>query len=826
MKYGKWVLAALSGLIALKAAGLPSDRDVVIDEMTHAGGWIVEKEGDPGDNVLIETFAWGRSVIRLWANSLDFNDSKAMKSTGDAVYDITELSFDVRMDSVDTDLYICLQDFTGQWHESRVNLQPVVDDFQSVVVKTFAGGDDYSYSGGANDGLWHGPMINAGFRLRPGSGFPSGDQSRSVWVDDIRANTIRMAAGGMAMYLSDDELLEMVDVAAACGVKQYRLNLRWSSVEPNLKGGLNNSYLTRHDNAFDLMASYQMVPSVILVTTPQWASSNPTHEYFKYFRPTNWSDWDDFVDLMASRYGDQVYYWECWNEPNIVSEDITGDPQDGGGRPTWYSSDAEYVTLFNRMRNRLDSSGGRFKLMNGGWGLINGWDRVDNFLSLGADSLMDIHNYHSYGWIYHPLGAVYGRSSFIENLNSTYGLTGETWITEFGYTRGSENNGMDTQQQILQADYLDSVYYLHENENAPLIAADRFMIFCFPDKGWATGSGTNDWGLMSGGSNWVPTRAFYHWQSVGGVAETAFELLYYPDSTLAAMANSAYQTLTVRKRSDQLWDDPWLRLTPTAGVNAHLPVYINNLWWFYSNSGLDLTATVEVDYLDVAGSRFKVTSNGTISPSDYVDTQGTYLLKTAVFTISQANFNDSQIAGADFDLTVRAGTAPLPVRSVRVVKSRVAGVAFNHAYLAKYLDFTDESDPSEIGYSEQTSMDGKACRKVSGTKFLHFRSTRANIPTSQRNLDVTVEYYDNGTGAGAENDRIKIWYNSPVSHYTANTELVRGQTGTWKTHTWHLTDAAFDWQTPAYKTDFKIGNNQPGATDIYIRSVTVTAVPD
>lgn len=812
------------GIFAAQAMGLSSDRAVVINPMTNKTDWVLEQEGDPGNNLLIAATGWSRTTIRLWANTLDSNDSKTMKSTNGIPYDITELMFDVRMDSTDTDLYICLQDFTGQWHESRVVLQDILNDFQTVVVKTFAGGDEYSYYGGAADGLWHGPMMNIGFRLRPGDSFPVDDQNRSVWIDDLCAKTVRVSAGGLALYLDDSELQDMIKHAAASGVKQYRLSLRWQTAEPSVKDVYNTDYLDMYDSAFDLMAGYQMIPSTLLIATPQWASANPTHEYFKYFRPADWADWNDFVSLMADRFGDQVYYWEGWNEPNIVSEELTGDPQDGGGHVNWFSSDAEYVELVSRIRDELEAAGNSFQLMNGGWGLVNGWDRVDSFLSLGLNGEIDIHNYHGYGDVYVPSGSVYARSEFVQELNATYGLTGETWITEFGYTRGTEDGGTNAQEMALQADYFDSYYYLHVADDA-LLPADRFVDFCFPDRGWVTGSGVNDWGLTMG-SGWTPTKSFYHWQSMGGVAETDFNLLFHPDADVASLANTqGYQTLSVQKMDVvQNWNDPYLVLVPDEDVMAQLPVYVNDQWWFGDNDGLDVTAEVEVHYLDVADSELSLVAEGNVSPAS-VQTTGSGLLKSAVFSVTGVNFDNSLVYSADLDVVVPPGAADLPVLKVVVKKDRRMGVVFSEPYEVKYLNFTDENDPATLGYSVVTNIGGKVCRKITPIHYLHFRSTRANIPTSQSELYITVEYFDNGGGATDELNRIKLWYNSPASHYTANTDLVRAQTGTWKTHTWHLTDAAFNWQTPAYKTDFKIGNNQAGSEDVYIRSVQVSPEP-
>lgn len=81
---------------------------------------------------------------------------------------------------------IRLTDSTGQVHQQSIALQQT-SDWQQITVTKFDGGTAYSHWGGANDGVWHGPVKHLQFVL--GLSALNGQKTGSVWIDDIAMST-------------------------------------------------------------------------------------------------------------------------------------------------------------------------------------------------------------------------------------------------------------------------------------------------------------------------------------------------------------------------------------------------------------------------------------------------------------------------------------------------------------------------------------------------------------------------------------------------------------------------------------------------------------
>ena len=54
----------------------------------------------------------------------------------------------------------------------------------------------------------------------------------------------------------------------------------------------------------------------MLLTTPRWASTNPTAPDWYWYEPSNFNDYYDFVRAAVNRWRGQIHVWEIWNEPN------------------------------------------------------------------------------------------------------------------------------------------------------------------------------------------------------------------------------------------------------------------------------------------------------------------------------------------------------------------------------------------------------------------------------------------------------------------------------------------------------------------------------
>ncbi|MEV4539037.1 hypothetical protein AB0J82_35220 [Asanoa sp. NPDC049518] len=88
-----------------------------------------------------------------------------------ASLDLQRLDLSVRSVEL-TGLVLRLVDSTGQAHQQTLALSPGAS-WQRLSVTTFAGGSQYGHWGGANDGVWHGPLTQISllidaFRIKPG----------------------------------------------------------------------------------------------------------------------------------------------------------------------------------------------------------------------------------------------------------------------------------------------------------------------------------------------------------------------------------------------------------------------------------------------------------------------------------------------------------------------------------------------------------------------------------------------------------------------------------------------------------------------------------
>jgi hypothetical protein len=123
---------------------------------------------------------------------------------------------------------------------------------------------------------------------------------------------------GMNLYLtglerSTAESSTLGTLAAQGGVKWSREELSWANIEPTAKGQFNWApYDSRL--AYDTNNGINVVG--MLLTTPRWASSNPSAPDYFWYEPSNYNDYYDFVRAAVNRWKNQIHVWEIWNEPN------------------------------------------------------------------------------------------------------------------------------------------------------------------------------------------------------------------------------------------------------------------------------------------------------------------------------------------------------------------------------------------------------------------------------------------------------------------------------------------------------------------------------
>ncbi len=123
---------------------------------------------------------------------------------------------------------------------------------------------------------------------------------------------------GMNLYLTGLERSltqanSLSTLAAQAGVKGSREELSWANIEPQSKGSF--AWAT-YDTRLGYDAANGLNVVGMLLTTPKWASSNPSAADWYWWEPRNRQDYFDFVRAAVGRWQGQIHTWEIWNEPN------------------------------------------------------------------------------------------------------------------------------------------------------------------------------------------------------------------------------------------------------------------------------------------------------------------------------------------------------------------------------------------------------------------------------------------------------------------------------------------------------------------------------
>jgi len=123
---------------------------------------------------------------------------------------------------------------------------------------------------------------------------------------------------GINAHLPDDSLIFLIDSA---GISWVRISISWALIEP-VKG---TQFWDFPDQRIQALRNKNLNIILSVSECPEWASSNgKTNE-----SPKNPQDWEDFMEIAARRYQDDIQYWGIWNEPNGGGgEYFNSTPQD------------------------------------------------------------------------------------------------------------------------------------------------------------------------------------------------------------------------------------------------------------------------------------------------------------------------------------------------------------------------------------------------------------------------------------------------------------------------------------------------------------------
>jgi len=111
------------------------------------------------------------------------------------------------------------------------------------------------------------------------------------------------------------------------------------------------------DERIELLAHYGLQPGPVTIHgTPVWASGKTSKDLpgeanlnwrarrRPFFPPGDWSDYEDFVFALVTRFKDRVRIWEVMNEPNIPDSGLQGG----------YRTYMKYLRHFYRAAKRAD----------------------------------------------------------------------------------------------------------------------------------------------------------------------------------------------------------------------------------------------------------------------------------------------------------------------------------------------------------------------------------------------------------------------------------------------------------------------------------------
>ncbi|WP_321373290.1 hypothetical protein [uncultured Draconibacterium sp.] len=251
----------------------------------------------------------------------------------------------------------------------------------------------------------------------------------------------------------------LVAQAAEIGVKWTRLGAGWNEIERE-KGVYDWSAT---DKAFEVALKNGITPFITVGRGNELYSKLTTYDDPKLAEiygyrpeppikdPVAMEAFLAFVKATVERYKDKIDYWEVWNEPN--HRNYWGSTPDG----------KEYGLLLVETAELIKQTDPGCKIIGGSMAGINP-EFTNDFLSVGADKIIDIISYHNYGAV--PEERVYKAIELWDVINK-YNPEIELWQGECGYPshsstrdfRGRAPWGLNIQAKwLLRQSFVDTYF--------------------------------------------------------------------------------------------------------------------------------------------------------------------------------------------------------------------------------------------------------------------------------------------------------------------------------------------------------------------------------
>jgi hypothetical protein len=215
--------------------------------------------------------------------------------------------------------------------------------------------------------------------------------------------------------------------------------------------------------------------------TPTWASTFKTDpctkdnppKYGSCDRPTNWSDLDNFISALATRYNGanghgRIQYYETWNEPHNCT--YWNSPPCSTN-----NTDAQFVTLIQHIYNDIRAADSSAKIISPSgtpsWMDVHYYGKIT-----GTIPAFDVISQHIYPGQGGTAQVVTADTTGMRRIMSKYGLSQPLWTTEGSW--GNANNGMADQ---LKTAFVSQWAILHWSNGV-----GRFIWYAWDNQGWGT----------------------------------------------------------------------------------------------------------------------------------------------------------------------------------------------------------------------------------------------------------------------------------------------------------------------------------------------------
>jgi|GEM_PF-2314616 len=278
---------------------------------------------------------------------------------------------------------------------------------------------------------------------------------------------------------------KQIELIKELGMKVIRIGVSWRLMEPR-PGKFQDYFWEGLDQAIHLAETNGLKVIVVMSDTPCWASSDPnkicndpdgSQSFNSSYPPVNPVDYGNALRKLVKRYGNRVYAWEVWNEPNIVNfwpKNVNRN-YDGFWPEPIYSAAylieveaaEEYVKLLKAAYVAIKDENKSAIVLGGS---IAGGDSLylNALYQAGIKGLFDALALHPYSAVT-PTGSVDGPTDCnkppwcfkqgVEEIRrlmvDVYGDDKPIWFTEFGVSSFSGWGGVTEQQQ---AQYLSEAF--------------------------------------------------------------------------------------------------------------------------------------------------------------------------------------------------------------------------------------------------------------------------------------------------------------------------------------------------------------------------------